>query len=200
VNSFDELYKVHKNPWGSKPVAEIAEYADQFKPGSILDIGVGDGRNALFFAERGFHLTGLDISPEAITLFLARADELGVRQRVRGMVADISDHIVTQEYDNIISHYTLHFIPKEKFRRVIEMIQKQTSPSGINFITDFTQDGPLYKPTSSKYWLKPNELKDLYQGWDIIFYNEKPVQTRATDEQGNRYTQIAATLVARKPA
>ncbi len=198
MNSFDELYKVHKNPWGSKPAEEIATYVDEFKPGSILDIGVGDGRNALLFVEHGFQLMGLDISEEAIRALVAKAKELGLAEKVEGIVTDISDYNITNPYDNIISHYTLHFIPKEKFARVMSMIQDRTATGGINFITDFTQDGPLYKATSSKYWLKANELKTIYSSWDILGYDEKPVKTRATDEQGNPFTQIAATVIARK--
>lgn len=198
MHPFDELYKVHKNPWGSKPAEEINRYVSTFKAGSILDIGVGDGRNALFLAQHGFDLTGLDISEEAVHLFLARANELKLSDKVQGIVADISQYTLTDTYDNIISHYTLHFISKEKFPSVLTMIQTHTTEDGIHFITDFTQDGPLYKPTSSKYWFKPGELQTLYTGWNILLYDEKPVKTFATDEHGNQFTQMAATLIARK--
>jgi len=197
MSDLNQLYAVHKNPWGTKPAAEIAAFTTELRPGSILDIGVGDGRNILFLAKEGFEITGLDIAPEAIFAFkqTASAEEL----RAKGITADISEYHLTEQYDNIFSHYTLHFLSKEIFLSVIKKIQAATAPGGINLITDFTQDGPLYKPTTSHYWLKNNELPSLYNGWKIVSYAEKSVITRAKDENGHPYKQMAATLVARKP-
>ncbi len=195
----NDLYAVHKHPWGTTPEPEVARYAPALKPGTILDIGVGDGRNALFLVRHGFKLVGLDIASEAIDILLNKAEEAGVQDNVTGIVADISEYKLVEPYDNILSHFTLHFIAQEKFLPVLHMMQAQTSPGGIHFISDFTQEGPLYKPTTSKYWLKKDELKQLYSDWEVIHYEEKPVKTRATDEAGNRYMHTAALLVARKP-
>ncbi len=198
MNNFNELYQVHKNPWGSTPSAAIQKFVPEFKSGTVLDIGVGDGRNAIFLVQQGFRLVGLDIASEAIEILKTRAQELGLNDKVETIVADISSYELTNMYDNIVSNFTLHFIAKERFPSVLQMLQAHTEIGGLNYISDFTRDGPLYKPETTKYWLRSQELMNLYSGWEVLFYNEEPTKTRARDENGNPYIQRAATLVARR--
>ena len=60
-------------------------------------MGCGNGRNALFLAERGFRVDGFDISDAGITRLLAAASRRGVV--VRAWVADMTTEVVDEEYD-----------------------------------------------------------------------------------------------------
>jgi tellurite methyltransferase len=195
---FEELYKTHDKPWGSTPQPEIERFASELKPGFVLDVGVGDGRNALFLAERGFEVVGLDIAENAVNKLLSGAAERKVDDCVHGIVGDLAAYIPEKEYDNIISSFTLHFLNAEDFLGVVQRLQNATATGGLHIISDFTQDGSLYHPGTDKYWLKSGELQELYAGWNVIHYEERETTTRATDEAGNHYQQGMATIVGRK--
>ncbi|MEK6923472.1 MAG: methyltransferase domain-containing protein, partial [Nanoarchaeota archaeon] len=69
INSFDTSYKTSKCFWGSKPHAIIKEILNFKRSGDVLDLGVGEGRDALFLAKNGFSVTGVDISETGIQKF-----------------------------------------------------------------------------------------------------------------------------------
>ena len=47
---------------------------------------------------------------------------------------------------------------------------------------------------------KPDELRDYYQGWELLKYNEDVGELHRTDANGNRIKLRFATLLAHKPA
>lgn len=63
-------------PWdigGPQPAVEAWEAAGRFR-GHVLDAGCGTGDNAIFLAQRGHRVTGLDIAPTAIAIARTRAN------------------------------------------------------------------------------------------------------------------------------
>lgn len=67
--------------WGSAPNRMLAELVADVPSGSALDLGSGQGRNALWLAEVGHHVTGLDLSPVAVDQARAAAAERGLDAR-----------------------------------------------------------------------------------------------------------------------
>lgn len=56
----------NRNDKPLSPEKSVVENIGYFKMGSVLDIACGDGRNALFFTENGFKVTGVDFSSKAL--------------------------------------------------------------------------------------------------------------------------------------
>ena len=119
----------------------------------ILDVGAGEGRNALFLARKGFEVTGVDISKEAVDKFIGFAEK--EKLRVKGVVSDIIDFRIREKYKAIICVATLHLVSKEKVRETIRKIQKHTENNGINLITVFTKKDIGYKEYPNLYFLMP---------------------------------------------
>ena len=65
-NTFETNYKKEKCFWGSKPHKIVQDILKFKQAGEVLDLGVGEGRDALFLAKKGFTVTGIDISQRAI--------------------------------------------------------------------------------------------------------------------------------------
>lgn len=189
---FDEPYRSAERPWGGEPLAFLKNHLSQLKPGTALDLGVGDGRNALYLAAQGFTVTGVDISELAIQKFLASTSGF----KAIGVAQDITAFDFTQAWDNVLCNFVLHFLPGD-FGPTLEKIQAATAVGGLNIISDFTQTGPLYRAGCNR-WLKEGELKALYADWEILHYAEVEVKTRAKDARGENVRQIAAEIVAKK--
>src|SRR5262249_61919566 len=62
--------------WGKAPSGFAREIADRLTPSArVLDLGCGEGRDSVYFASRGFEVTGLDVSADAVAKGRRLADE-----------------------------------------------------------------------------------------------------------------------------
>jgi len=60
-------YKEQGLLWGMKPNPYVVKIPEIISSGNTLDIGVGEGRNAIFLAKRGFEVTGIDCFAHILT-------------------------------------------------------------------------------------------------------------------------------------
>ena len=66
LEAWNERYATRGMVWGTDPNQFLAEYATGLTPRRILDLGCGQGRNAVWLAAQGHRVTGIDLSPVAI--------------------------------------------------------------------------------------------------------------------------------------
>ena len=85
---WDERYAAAGQLWGAEPNRFVVEAVEDLPRGSLLDLGCGQGRNAVWLATQGFDVTGLDLSPVAVEQAQALAEQVGVN--VEFAAADIT--------------------------------------------------------------------------------------------------------------
>lgn len=73
---WDERYAAAELVWSAGPNATVAEIAAELRPGRALDLAAGEGRNAIWLAERGWEVTAVDYS----TVAMDRARRLGAQR------------------------------------------------------------------------------------------------------------------------
>jgi SAM-dependent methyltransferase len=66
----------------------VKEYCEDLPKGKMIDLAGGEGRNAIFFAEKGWQVENIDISNVGLTKFLKFAEERGVSEKVFANCAD----------------------------------------------------------------------------------------------------------------
>ena len=79
--TFNRMYSAIQGQEGgrtTKPNAFLAEALGDLRPGKALDLGMGLGRNSIFLAQKGWDVTGIDLSEVAIAAAQQRARQLGV--------------------------------------------------------------------------------------------------------------------------
>ena len=113
--------------WTAEPnrfvVAETADLA----PGAALDLACGEGRNAVWLAERGWRVTGVDFSDVAI----AKARALAVRRGVEGewVVADLVDYRPEPgAFDLVLLLYLQ--VPETERRPIVRAAAEAVAPGG----------------------------------------------------------------------
>ncbi len=87
---WDQRYATTELVWGAGPNRFLVAEVDSLPPGRALDLGCGEGRNAIWLAERGWHVTGVDFSEIGLGKARHLAAERGVE--VTWVRADLRDY------------------------------------------------------------------------------------------------------------
>ena len=88
--NWDERYQLGDTPWDSgAPSAELVRVLDEFEipHGTALELGCGSGTNAVYLAQQGFSVTGVDCSETALNA--ARQKGADARVAVEWIAADV---------------------------------------------------------------------------------------------------------------
>lgn len=154
---------------GGKPSAEFYDLIKELPHNSkVLDLGCGDGRNAIFLTENGFDVTAVDISATGIEKLQHLANVKGLS--VATEIQDIRTYVFKSTYDLIIAHGCLHLIEREHWINLINKMKSHTNTRGYNVIVVFTDR--ILPPDDLKDFtiglFHEGELFEFYKGWRII--------------------------------
>ncbi len=160
-------------------------------------MGCGSGRNSLYLNLLGFDVTAVDKNNDSI----GNLQQIIDKEALKGITAssyNINEASLDERYDFILSTVVLMFLQPERIPHIISNMQECTLPGGYNLIISAmsTDDFPCTVPFS--FTFQSGELKDYYQDWAILKYNEDVGQLHKTDAQGNRIKLRFATLLAKK--
>ena len=163
---WDQRYSRPSFIFGKSPAQFLAENY-QYIPfeGSVLDMGMGEGRNAVFLAQKGYKVTGVDLSSVAVKKSYLLVQEFGVK--IKGIVASLNDYkIAPSTFDAIICFYWVD-------RGMVEKIKTWLRPGGILIYEAYTVRGKEKEadPLSDNY-LKEQELIKLFSGMRVLKYEE----------------------------
>ncbi len=171
VTDYDRRYETEEYYWGLLPnriCYDIMKILPPIKPYRVLDIGCGEGKDAVFLAKCGYAVTAFDISEQGIEKAkrLAEHNKVGVRF----FKADISDYDPDMEYDIIFCSGMLHFIPRPGRKELCERLKAHTAENGINALNVFVR-----KPFITRSWDNPEDEKlrhPWYSGELFGYYHE----------------------------
>ncbi|MCL0070162.1 class I SAM-dependent methyltransferase [Dehalococcoidia bacterium] len=143
-SSWEEAYRSVKSLWELEPDHALREYATLVPDGTVLDLGVGDGRNALFFAKMGYEVEGVDISQTAVELCVERAKKANLK--VKAEVRDLKEVDIPQgKYSLIIAAWVLNFFKKTEAEEIIKRIRNGLKKDGFVYIGVFSINDPGYE-------------------------------------------------------
>ena len=110
LSSFAERYATGRVPWDDElPPPEVQALVNSLKPGRALDLGCGYGRTAIYLAQHGWQVDGIDFVPQAIEGAKRRATDQGVAEHIRfheGSVAELG--FLNGRYDLAIDIGCMH--------------------------------------------------------------------------------------------
>ena len=163
---WDQRYSRPNFIYGKSPAQFLAENYEYIPfEGSVLDMGMGEGRNAVFLAQKGYKVTGIDISSVAIKKSYLLANEFGVK--IKGVVASLKEYkIPPASYDAIICFYYVD-------RSLIEKMKTWLRPGGILiYEAHTTREKKQKSDTDDSYYLREQELLRLFPGMKVLKFEE----------------------------
>ncbi|MFO0973453.1 MAG: class I SAM-dependent methyltransferase [Phycisphaerae bacterium] len=152
---------------------------------TALDVACGSGRDAVFMALSGLHVTAVDILPDAIARATDLARRSGVALDARVADAVACDLLRPDAYDLVTVFYFLD-------RDLLAALRGAVRPGGFLVYDTFLEaQRELHgKPSRSAHLLKPGELRAAFADWRLEI-----------DREGEQTPgRITASVVARRPA
>jgi tellurite methyltransferase len=165
---WDERYSRSTFIFGKSPAQFLSENYHYIPyEGTVLDMGMGEGRNAVFLAQKGYKVTGVDISSVAVKKSYLLAQEFGVK--IKAVVASLKEYkIQPNSFDAIVCFYYVD-------RTLVEKMKSWLRPGGVLIYEAFTLREKLQKKitgTSDEEYLAEEELLTLFSGMRVLKYQE----------------------------
>lgn len=133
--NYDELYGAEPNALGEPTRAFVDFFAGRSgKQLRVLDIGCGQGRDALFIARAGHQVVGVDLSSNGIGDLTAVAKEEDLP--IEGIVADVSTFVPEGTFDILLIDRTLHMLAKAPRLAALARLISCVIPGGWALIAD----------------------------------------------------------------
>jgi len=181
---WDVRYPTEDPEVWKRPSAFLVRSAPLFFGGRALDVACGPARNAVFLAQRGYVVDGVDNSREGLLMAREFIGRRGVP--VNLIFADLARYAVRPDsYDLIINFFYLN-------RELVPSLIEGLRPGGYLVFESFTTDNRRFMPLKDPaHYLAPNELLRLAGAMRVIDYYEGTVI-----EAG--MARAIARLIARK--
>jgi len=144
----------------------LAERIKGRQPGTALDIGLGEGRNALFLATQGWEVTGFDISDVAVTLAQEAAQQRGVKLEAFVEDANRFDY-GRQRWDLVVGMY-MHAV----ITRNAEKIMESLKPGGLLVVEGFHRDLNRRGVQGQYFGYQSNELLKAFERLRVLYYED----------------------------
>ncbi len=209
---YDDAYSRVEDYFGAGPTGILVEHWHLIpRSAPVLDVGVGQGRNALFLAGKGFSVDAIDpskVSAEKVSLAAGRAD-LPVRVYNCGFETFTPQ---VEFYSGILLFGLLQILSRESIALLRERVTKWTAKESLLFVTAFTTGDPSYQRSrhelecvggnsfvdaegNPRTFLEPGEILTLFPGFAAVYHHEGMGTEHAHgDRPPHRHCSVEAVL------
>jgi len=126
-NDWNRRYAERELVWSAEPNRFLVEEVSGLKPGRAIDLAAGEGRSAVWLAERGWRVDAVDFAEEGLAKGRSRAEAAGVE--IDWELADLVEYVPEAGgYDLVLLLYLQ--IPWEEMRVVLGRAARAVAPGG----------------------------------------------------------------------
>lgn len=171
--------------WSGNVNSRLAEVAADLVPGRVLDLGCGEGGDAVWLAERGWQVVATDISPVAIQRAMEDARARGVADRIEFIRTDLAEDVPDGPFD-LASAQFFHVPDGLALDRatVLRNAAGNVTPGGHLLIVDHGS-APPFSEHRDHYFASADEvLEELALDQDLWTTVRVEVRTREVTHDG----------------
>jgi len=207
IDLFESVYH-GQAPWDiGRPQKEYIQLEQTGEiVGSVLDVGCGTGENALYLAEQGHEVWGIDFAPTAIQKAQEKAAQRHLTATFR-VLNVLELHTLGRRFDTVIDSGLFHSLSDEKRHPFVDNLAAVMDHGGTYFMLCFSELTPIpdfsklldRMPDFSKVKLEDYtgrrvtqaEIKESFQdGWRINYIRQATVE--ASIEPGGFHAWLSS--------
>jgi SAM-dependent methyltransferase len=198
---WDARYRQSERIWSSRPNSVLVRETGGLTPGRALDLGCGEGADAVWLAGRGWRVTATDISAVALERAAEHAAGAGVADRIAFERHDLGQSFPAGEFD-LVSACFLHSPGEMPRERILRTAAAAVAPGGVLLVAGHGGPAPgAQNPHPDLHLPTPEEvLADLELpegGWEVLVCAEHERVGAEADRPGHGYDN---TLKVRRSA
>lgn len=157
----------------SEPAARAAEQFEREGKREILELGCGQGRDTLFFASRGFHVTAADYSQEAVETITSKARSAGLSESCAAVRQDVREPLQfpDESLDACYSHMLFCMaLTNTELERLAHEVWRVLRPGGLTVYT-------VRHTGDAHYGTGVHRGEDMWEvgGFIVHFFNREKV-------------------------
>ena len=187
-HDYDGAYSQTAALFGAEPEEMLVRFIRHMRADlPVLDVGCGQGRNALWLAEQGFQVVALDPSPVAIEAVRASAEQRALQiETVRGGFVDLA---ATRSFSGILIFGLLQILRREEIRGLLDRVRTWSSRGAIVCVSAWSDRDPSFarvcrewmkvgrnsfahRDGRTRTYLSPGEVVRLFSTWEILHHWE----------------------------
>jgi SAM-dependent methyltransferase len=147
-----------------KPNAFLAEMAKGATPGRALDVGMGQGRNAIYLAQQGWAVTGFDPADKAVAVAEQEAKRIGVKLTTQ-VARDDQFDFGKDQWDLIVLSYV-------GARDLVDRVFDSLKPGGLVVVEGFHRDSTKTSRIGGAVVFDTNELLKIFERFRVVRYED----------------------------
>jgi 2-polyprenyl-3-methyl-5-hydroxy-6-metoxy-1,4-benzoquinol methylase len=185
---FNNIYTMSNPGFVTQPNVLLMTTAENRKPGRALDVGMGQGRNAVFLAMKGWDVTGFDIAEQGLAVARRNAERAGVMlSAIRE--TDEAFNYGSDQWDLIAYMYEPFPVTSTAY---VERLRKSMKSGGVIVIESFSEEAtaPNRRPTA----IDPAQLLAAFKDFRLLHFED----TVAMPDWGDRIKTRVVRMVAEK--
>ena len=174
---YEKCYDQEEYYWGLEPADFLDELLEvtgkDAKELKVLDIGCGEGKDAVYMAQKGCTVSAFDITESGVrkTKLLAEKNHV----KIDAFVADINEFELNEQYDIVYSTGTIQYLFDDRIEAFFEKLTKIVNLNGYVYFNVFVDKPFLPLPPDwdreEKMW-KTGDLFKHFKDWEIMKMNE----------------------------
>lgn len=151
--------------FNTEPNAFLVRMIQGREPGRALDVGMGQGRNAIWLAREGWQVSGFDPADKAVAL----ANELAAKAGVTITTATVG----SEEFNWGSERWDLVVLSYVSVREWVETIERSLRPGGLIVLEAFHEDATKKGSIGRGVVWRTNELLETFSGFRILRYEDE---------------------------
>ncbi len=159
---WDEKYSSRPKMWSGQPNPQLVAEAAQLPPGKALDLGCGEGADAIWLASQGWAVTGLDVSAVALERAAAHARERGQDANIEWVQQDLATWVPDRLFDLVTAQF-LHST-QMPWQQALQLAAAAVRTGGTLLIVGHHPDGlPMWGAhhTPEKFFTAEDVAREL---------------------------------------
>jgi SAM-dependent methyltransferase len=186
IERWNRILTAPSASFNTKPNEFLVEMTRGVRAGTALDVGMGQGRNALYLAQQGWAVTGFDPADKAVAAARAEAARLGVKLTALVQRDDEFD-FGRERWDLVVLSYV-------SLRHLVSRVYDALEPGGMVIVEGFHRDATKTASIGGGVVFDTNELLKLFERFRVIRYED----VAGTGDFGLQRTRLVR-LCAQKP-
>lgn len=171
AEEWDERYRTADNLWTTNVNPALIAEVDELAPGRALDLGCGEGADVRWLADKGWTVTGADISQVA----LDRAAAVDSRETITWKKLDVtSDDVAPDSFDLVsLSYFGIFRDDVATARKIIDAV----APGGTLLFVGHDPEGMRAHGAEPDRFFWPDDLVAMLDGWTVVTNDnrERPI-------------------------